>query len=579
MEFKERAYSVVRDFIRTVLIIDDDWPDGTEPIPGDTLPAPADAFLPPTSAMSAEESADGQLSEPGGNGSEETPLMVPPALFSKEAPDSGQWTLLKIGSAVTKSGALFCGMRYAGAPLDDLRRTAIELARRADVLILDWHLVGMVSDDALAIIKSLHDDGGLRFVCIYTGQERIGDVRAAIETHVGVAAVGDDARDFRIGNINIAVRSKPSIIGAEFVEPENLFETAVRSVARTYSGLVQLALLEVTSRHRDQLPKMLSRFDADTDTAFVYEATDQISPVGPEGPFLTLMLDEWRALLESSVRSLPMTVLSGEGIGSFLRERYGSRAASLTVADVVGYLSWAFGPDHGKSKTCDDTVVARIEAWVNAGLQGKPPGATSGGTWNEKEEAVARWALVKAILDPKIEDKPPKVFAPLMSLEVLFQQQHSIPDRLTQGTVLKYIGDKYLICITPVCDAVRPAKIDHTFGFLVGKRVEIDKTPRKHNGLWVLINDGGVPTAVSIDEKPVVALRVPDGTLKLGQGVIGYRPFPAQPTAGSDMTVSLLPVAQLRGDHALALAQAAAAEASRVGLDRGEFIRSRFGEK
>lgn len=580
MDFDDGAKQVVRDFIRSVLLIDDDWPDRSSPESAEVVAAPASVFVDPTKV-------DDSLSE---SSSADAPLATPPMTSHAD-----RHRLLQIEKVVLKSGALFSGFRYGSSPVGDpaeLQRLACSLAQRADVVILDWHLVGTSFDEALSIVEHLYKDKGLHFICVYTGQEQVSQVRESIKVKLNQEPIGNE-RDFRIDHLNFAIRNKtspPDGTDRDVVEAENLLETAVKSIAQTYSSFVQLGLLELTTRHRDHLPRMLGGFASDIDAAFLFEATNRDSPVAPRGMFLTLMLDEWRALLESSLDDHPMKIMSNEGLAQFIKQHN-----VIKFEQIKTHLACVLGNEHKAVAACTNTIEHDWPAWIAGGLKNEPPYPTKGQNWSKDDTDSARWAFTRATINPLLDSNEGKGFTPLLKLDALFHQQTDPPKRIVQGTVLRVKDGPYLICITPACDAERAERVKHIFSFLIGKKVTIGSKPKAHEGLAIVILDQGEPIALSIQKKPVISLRIPDTRLTHLQVVDTFHPDIELLTADKDKKVSnvagdvsnerdkknskayeLTAVAQLRLDHALALVAEASAEASRVGLNRGEFIRNRF---
>lgn len=591
--FQERAEDIVRDFIRSVLLIDDDWPEVADSPLAETQPAPpASAFGNPSARLS-----DPPFFSSGTAASDA-------AIIGGESPGDAK-RLLKIQKSVIGAGVLFSGIKYPGSGPEQIRR----LAARADVVILDWHLVPRSEDssDALAVLHQLNIDGGLHFVCVYTGEGDAAAVKADIVKKLGARAEGREI-DFRVANLVVAIRQKPTALTGTAVIEEEIYNTAVKSIAQTYQGYVQLGLLEITNRHREQLPKMLVHLGPDIDAAVVYEATDKDSPVrDASGPFLSMVLDEWRALLASSMKKSPMKIMSDDGVRAYLQANLGKIDASV-AARVEAFMTCALDKQDGDKQLhrwINSSMVNDVKAWVLAGAEGLPANVPSG--WNgkktktEKEDAkLPRWALLAAVLTEDTPTERNAILQPILKVDSLFQMQINLPSQLTQGTVLRTHTGEYLVCITPLCDAARPdKKIDFVYSFLVGKVVEIGKTTVDGYGFPVI--QGTEHVALNVSVKRHVRLRVADPTLISGRAIEGSAWFPAWQSgsaaevgddAEADLPshhvssmlahfnpappVRLMPVGQLRVEFALSLAQMAAAEATRVGVDRSEFLRTRF---
>jgi hypothetical protein len=587
--FQERAEDIVRDFIRSVLLIDDDWPEVADSALAEARPAPASAFGNPSARLS-----DPPFFSSGTAASDA-------AIIGGESPGDAR-RLLKIQKSVIDSGVLFSGIKYPGTGPEQIRK----LAARADVLILDWHLRAGSDDssDALSVLHQLNIDGGLHFVCIYTGHGDAAAVKADIVTKLGVPAEGGKI-DFRVANLVVAIRQKPSVSIGAVVTEEEIYNTAVKSIAQTYHGYVQLGLLELTNRHREQLPKMLVHLGPDIDAAVVYEATDDDSPVrDASGPFLSMVLDEWRALLSSSMRKTPMKIMSDDGVRAYLRANLDKIDASLgkrVEASMTCVLNKTV--DQQLQGWINSSMVNDVNAWILAGAEGLPASIPSG--WNGKkrkkkeDEKVPRWALLAAVLTEGAPTQRNAIYQPLLKVDSLFQMQINLPSQLTQGTVLRAQAGEYLVCVTPLCDAAHPKnKIDFVYSFLVGEVVDIGTTTVDGYGFPVI--RGTEYVALNVSVKRHVRLRVAQPALISGSAIVGSVWFPTWQSGNAGETVDaeadlpshdvssipthfspapevrLMPVGQLRVEFALSLAQMAAAEATRVGVDRSEFLRTRF---
>jgi CheY-like chemotaxis protein len=555
--YDELAQNVLRDYLRSAVIIDDQWPE--------MAVGEADVDEPDESPLVDDEVSEDVVTEEF----EKSVSDVPPSRPPDNLEDAR--LLGKLQYSLLQEGLLACGFRYT----HQARDIAIELARRADIVVLDWHLVGDDGADALAILQKLQGNE-LRFVCIFTGHGRIGDVRHTLEKRLGEAAGGADAgeADLQIGNLVIAIRNKKGLeeemLGFT-VESDKLLAEALGGLARSYNGLVQLAMLELTQEHRRQLPAILERFDKSIDTAVLLEAGDESSPVGQGGAFLAILVDEWRAHLEQEHSKL--RALGPEGL-----ELFGSRLAqslltipaeemekSLTEAGIKKRTAKAFA---GKSTT--DGGRNKLKRWLLAGCRGALP-AIHGGEFRE-EERLAAWGALRTVVGQS-EDVPS---LPLLQLDALFHQQFEPPQLLTQGTLVAIRQgaecDDYYLCITPVCDAERPERLANLFTFLRTELVlpESLLTSRSSKAAYCVVEYGERLLCLEALLKQRIVLAVAkrrfddagtvQGCLTLGNGETGK-------------PVRLHRIAQLRSEHALSITAAAAADASRVGVNRVELVR------
>jgi hypothetical protein len=94
---------------------------------------------------------------------------------------------------------------------------------------------------------------------------------------------------------------------------------------------------------------------------------------------------------------------------------------------------------------------------------------------------------------------------------------------------------------------------------------------------YTVIEHGGALFVLKITLKPYVTFQIRESGLKSDESLSAVPWLPVvEGHEIPNVTIKLHPVAQLRSDHALALCAAAGADATRVGVDRVEFVRSRF---
>jgi len=563
--YNELAQGIIRDYLRSAVIIDDHWPE-------------------PEYASADQEESDAASEEDDRELEEDDDGSVPPdpgALSSLTAGNKDDEELLSgLHRSLVESGLLACGIRYTQQERDK----AIRLAQNADIVVLDWHLVGDDGAEALQILENLRSNEArrqeLRFVCVFTGHGRIAEVRNEIEKRLGIderQSVNPSERsdaNIRSGNLVIAIRNKK---GLEEQDPDNtagpneLLSHALSGLAENYDGLVQLTMLELTQHHRRHLPAILERLDRSLDAAVLLEAGDEKSPVGSGGSFLAILIDEWRAHLEQSneqFRALGLASL--ESFRRPLAEKLGMVASE----DLEETLTKAGFPSQQKAKT----VAAQdqredLQRWLMSGFLRSaefPRGIQEKTSiFAERGIALAAMGLETGTLDKS-----------LLSLDALFHQQFEKPLALTQGTLVAVESGSeppvYLLCATPSCDAERPKeKIENLFTFLRTKKVDtsgIFQDPVKRPVYCVLRLDSGL-LCLEICIKEKVILEIADRFFS-AEGIIqGMQPLDPRETPES---INLESVAQLRNEHALAVTAASAADGSRVGVNRVERIRSRL---
>lgn len=571
--YDQLAQGVLKDYLRSAVIIDDQWPEATaekadsEAEPRETTPKEAETTPEGGAEDELDESPliDDQLADDFDEG-DTTPAEAVEPSSPQNNPDDAR-LLAELRRSLVREGLLACGFRYTHQE----RHIAIELARRADIVVLDWHLVDDDGAEALAILEELQKDA-LRFVCIFTGHGRIPEVRKALEDRLGKASLSqeDSEADLRIGNLVLAIRNKGTLSESDtefIIEPGNLLREALEGLATNYNGLVQLTLLELTQRHRAQLPAILKRLDRSIDTAVLLEAGDDESPVGQGGAFLAVLIDEWRAHLEQQHADLRILGQKGRRLyGTLLAEHLGK----LTETEMEQVLS-ATGLGSAEILAQEDKR-GQIQDWLLDGCK-KTGLSVQGFELGKKNLSVAQWGILCAAAETGTE----QIDSGLLRLDSLFHQQFEQPKELTQGTLVAAYqpgpeAHDYYLCVTPVCDTERPPKKrSHLFTFVPAQPVISGSLLKSSNKVaaYCVIEHNRNLIRLEFLLKERFALAVADKTFKNGsiQGrmVLG--------TTTSIAPIELRAIAQLRQEHALSITAAAAADASRVGVNRVELIR------
>jgi len=337
--FQKMTAGIIREYVRSLLYIDDEWPDLAE-ISEKGEPDESE-LIPEIDAedidVSAGQDGKGMFGEPAfkpeagtksgssisSAGRKDQDFEAKPKKL--RATLRGDASLLEFERAVKKEGILFSGITYRKKEHHNL---VVDLASRADIVVLDWELA---SDDGLEAIWILQQliGMGLRFICIFTQKERLHEIMKHIKKELGVKLPeqrepsGDSAipeegpLEFKIENLVIAIRKKRSAtsdVNSEFiVEPCTLLDEAIKAMAKVYKGFIQLVMLEITNAHRQYLPNILDRFDPDLDPAFLAEFTDEDSPISRSDAFIGILLDECRAHLKKARSKL----LNSDGIKAY----------------------------------------------------------------------------------------------------------------------------------------------------------------------------------------------------------------------------------------------------------------------
>ncbi|GBC59595.1 hypothetical protein DENIS_0534 [Desulfonema ishimotonii] len=604
-EFQQTSENIVKDYIRSVLFVDDDWPEDN---PQKKVSDSTREF---SESLQSDDSVSAYDSE---TITDESDLIDDEASEDIDAASSEQdkfpdmpsaaanSQLLGFKESVTGEGIIFQGIAYRKSHHEKI---IVDLASRADIVVFDWELVWKDKGrETLSILQELVNKGGLRFICIFTNKQRVHEIKERIKERLSdekpdssedvdkansdgeikpgpSEAVGKadtekgEIAEFRIKNLVIAVRKKPNGVNGDSddytVEPKDLLGEAIKALTREYRGFVQLILLEMTNKHRELLPRVLERIDSDIDAAYIAEATDDDSPIKRSDAFIGILLDEWRAQL----KKIASQVLSENTIKAYCSALI-SKTENLDESLIRENLFSCISGDRNK-------LVNNICKWTsnnancfNEWLKSGCPTTISGLNLKDKdkkEQKSIKLSLLNYLISSN--NNPKKA---VLKLDALFHQRREVPQKLSQGTVLCAKKDSYLICVTPACDTERPEdKINYIYCFLTADIVAENRLIQKNRTEpYIILNHNEKTVILKVKLKPYQSLYIPNPEINAENKLVAFLRIPEDPMKKPEFQLELSPIAQLRLEHALSLSAAAGAEATRVGVDRVEFVRSRL---
>jgi len=318
--FQDLTEQIIREHIRSLLLIDDEWPNLSEitevddideselvsksdiediDIEDEPMRSPDD-----DKTKSADESANNNGASGTSSSNKKMSFSDVPKKLS--AIINGDLSLLEFEKSVKEKGVLFSGLAYRKKEHHD---TVVDLANRADIVVLDWELASDDGNEAISILKGLVGKG-LRFICVFTQKERLHEIKKHIIVSLDEKKTDQNKKDsddlasnialgFKYQNLVIVIRKKVSSEDDKkleyAVEPVLLLDHAIKALAGVYNGFIQLIMLEMANIYRQYLPNVLDRFGSNLDPAFLAEVTDLDSPINSGDSFTGILLDEFRA--------------------------------------------------------------------------------------------------------------------------------------------------------------------------------------------------------------------------------------------------------------------------------------------
>jgi hypothetical protein len=543
ISYGEIADQTIRSFLKAVVLIDDHWLEAQN-VP--VLESIDDSQLnlePQTIPL--QEGVDSTNTAQDKEISTVTTSITDPAY------------LREIGSEIVKQGYLFTGFAYT----DTLSKTALNLASKADILILDWHLGNVDSRPALALLEELKTTSSPRFIFILTEQD-LDEVRKKIIERLG-EPTGGTALVFSCGPFSFSLKNKPQTGGSNCVLATQVLEEAILGIRERFGGLLQLAALELLGQYRQCLHEVLDHFHADTDLPFILEWLEKESPIRDNHSFNALAIDEWKASVTRRYPPSTAQIINNDTVSALLvnwketidlPDNYLEKLKESIKDEDTPF------PDDKKKV---EELVGSLNEWMTTCESNWPSnleGLKKGSAWPKSTKRILSMnylGLRKGIKSP-IEK--------LADLDVLFQCQANLPLKLNQGTVLIDPMGIYLICITPTCDCSRPARIKNCYVFLEANLVDIATLKNHPEGSVVALrtNDNG-NLLLAVNLKPTYTYKITNPSLE--------NDIHASGTYGTETTFIAKPVAQLRAARVQSLISLAAGKSIEVGLDRSELLR------
>jgi len=621
-DYTAKAKDVIRSFIKTVVLIDDDWPEmrdiashinsgkvaknSASPVDSSSIlkaqkilvdsRSHHEEFFGASSVEAHEAESEAEFEDEEEQEQEQeseniAEIDAPASMGYGILNQNGQ-RLLGIQDHFIGNGLIFTGFKYTSQS----KLLAATLAGRSDILILDWNFAGDNGSGAVEIIKKLRSDGQLRFVCIFTDQPDLLNVKAAIVSQAfNSNATISDQVDFAMENFVFTLRNK-SIQGQESIHASSatsLYDDALEKIAEHYNGLLQLCMLEMSSKHRANMMKHLTRFSSNFDIALLAESAQKGSPIDMSTNLRSLLLDEWRSALESETDADKASMLS-MGRKSYLsnlrkhvsKVTYDQFKSCLDAAGISSDPTQLFEAPRGSTERRFDTSVT---AWLEAGALSN---INFDGLSTSKNASKVTLAVLHSLTHPA--DANGQFNAPhkeefyndVVQLDALFQQQMTLPAEITQGTILKHSEHEYFICITPLCDTARLPEEYHAYTFLGATAMTGPNIFSKAPDYCIFVEENK-PICLHVEVKRPHVFEIDHLNRKIGSA--GARRIKAryrllssgrstlkegdESTGQAHFDISLEIVGQLRTDFFLMLTSAAASNASRVGVNRAEMIR------
>ena len=419
-----------------------------------------------------------------------------------------------------------------------------ETMRQADVVILDWVLQADDPRYALGLLLELLtgevDRNALRLVAIYTGEARLEDICEEIFAATSEAGLDPKKNESRTvvayGHGRVVLYAKPAVnlagsMKARSVDEKRLPERLIDDFAEMTEGLLPAIALASLTAVREGAHRVLDRFCADLDPAFLAHRACISSPEDAERQMVNHVAEELRGLMDNAVAD--QSPAGADAVKGWIERR--SRDSG----------SFTFG-----KHTLDsgETITLATEGLDASKLKNNAfqclSGGFAGGDSADLDERLA-W---------------------IMSFRTVF---NAPPPTLWLGSVVTQVTDgpdRHLICMRPRCDCVR-LKEETSFFFLplVEPRKEMEQLVARLGNEFRRLGIGLDPAGwVFLRFKPSESGTTVTATKRGSDGAFEFTDTDSKRYTWQG---------ELKAEYAQRIAQTLATTLSRVAVDESEWLR------
>ena len=315
---------------------------------------------------------------------------------------------------------------------------AMETMRQADIVILDWRLQEDKPKLALDLLRDLltgeADRNSLRLVAIYTGEARLDDIRTDIFAELkkqglepGENETGPEI-SYRHGRVVLYAKSGVNLappLNERSVSEESLPERLVEDFASMAAGLLPGIALTSLTAVREGAHKVLDRFSAELDPAFLAHKACLSDPEDAERQMVNHIAEELRGLMDNVV-------------------------ADESPAGAERVEGWLRCKDNGAGSFRVDSTEISLDQAITLATKG----VKEAGILSNKQQDNAFRHLSVCFAGKDVADLDQRL-AWIMSFRTVY---NAPPPTLWLGsvvTVFEAEGERHLICMRPRCDCVR----------------------------------------------------------------------------------------------------------------------------
>ena len=422
-EFRSQTRAVVESFLQTVVVLDDL------------------AEMPRADGGPVGEAALGSITSP-----DYSPSTAPTDNVASRDPRAVPLNAEAVIDGFAEIGSV-CAVLKAN-PDDGFRERTVRVARRADIVILDWTIHDSTGEEALRVLREIvQNDGGsgrLRLIAIYTGEPNLRMIYERVRQAISEFYQDEELREADIlrmsrGPLHVVVLSKPGVATAATSEFRNqevaegkLADRLANEFAEMTGGLIRNAAIAGIAGIRENAHRILAKFEPSLDHAYLGHRLLLHHPPEAADHIEEALSSEIASVLEAH---RPGRWADGDAIELWLAHR---DSEGLRLSEPLGFPG-------------DESAVRGWRVLLDQGFEA--PGLP-------KPEFASRRALRMQAAEPFAEDaeaarRSNRRFAALLTLKTRYPGR---PPRLSIGSVFytrEEDQDRYFLCLQPKCDSVR----------------------------------------------------------------------------------------------------------------------------
>jgi hypothetical protein len=468
--FNQHCSSIVKDYVQTVLIIDDgaglnSQSNGAIAEVLDDLPERN-----PLIAQTPDDDIEEDALESDGEYSEES------------VGSSHPLNALELTNAFYQNGivaGLYQPQITDGEDVEEFAEKTEKVASTADIIVLDWMLKGSDASYSKAIVKKITEfdrksGGRIRNIIIYTGETNLIALKDSLFQALGDDDI-DNSDDFQLSsqNLKISFYNKPGSGGRvdrELLE-QNLPVKALEEFEALVDGLVPAFAMKAAATIRHNTGRIIAKFDKSLDIGYIGHRALLPSPQDSEVFMLENFVSYLRNILaiskvdneslgddilerwiQKKYPSLYSTFSSGEGKN--LKElifdknslcnilKYGTNQESLGLYNQIKKSYRKVIKTKNPTTTCKQATEQAKKFAYNV--------------VNDNKKPLAYLKLFSS--DDNCIELSSKKFSILCSFKRTYKDLNLKVEKpyLTQGSLVFDTEDNsYYLCITPKCDTAR----------------------------------------------------------------------------------------------------------------------------